>query len=67
MNVKINGGDFLKYLTFWYNKTDDECVELATTNGNVDAEQAMLNMLERDFCTSVNNSVIEDLTNGKIR
>lgn len=53
---------FLEHLSFWHNKTDDECIQLATSmNGGVDAEQALLNMLERDFCTSINNNVVEDL------
>lgn len=65
MNIKVNGGDLLKHLSFWHNKTDNECVELATNNGNVDAEQAMLNMLERDLCTSMNNNVIEQLSKWK--
>jgi hypothetical protein len=55
---------FLNHLSFWHNKTDDECTELAKDeNGNLDAEQALMNMLERDFCTSINNNVVEELKN----
>jgi len=55
-------GTFLGPLSFWHNKTDDECIELAKDeNGNLDAEQAIKNMIERDFCTSMNNSIIEGL------
>ena len=60
--IIINDGvGFLKHLSFWHNKTDDECIELATNENGVDAEQALMNMLERDFCTQLNNDVLEDL------
>ena len=61
MRLNIDGNDLVKHLTFWYNKTDDECVEMATGEFGVDAEQALLNILERDFCTDINNNVIEKL------
>ena len=61
MKININGGDLLRHLSFWHNKTDDECVELATNEYGVDAEQALTNMLERDFCTSMNNGVVDEL------
>lgn len=61
MNINIDGNDLLKHLSFWHNKTDDECIEMATGEYGVDAEQALINILERDFCTSLNNSIIEDL------
>lgn len=63
MNIKIDGNDLLKHLSFWHNKTDDECIELATNDYGLDAEQALMNMLERDFCTDVNNNVVEALKN----
>ena len=61
MRLNIDGNDLVKHLTFWHNKTDDECVEMATGEFGVDAEQALLNILERDFCTDTNNNVIEKL------
>lgn len=61
MNININQNELLKHLSFWHNKTDDECVELATNEYGVDAEQALMNMLERDFCTELNNNIIEEL------
>lgn len=51
----------LKHLSFWHNKTDDECIQMATNEFGVDAEQALLNMLERDLCTSANNEVVQKL------
>ena len=54
---------FLEHLLFWHNKSDDECIELATNEYGLDAEQALRNMLERDFVTNMNNNVIEDLKN----
>jgi hypothetical protein len=57
----INEKDLLKHLTFWHNKTDDECIEMATNEYGVDVEQAFLNILERDFCTEVSNNVVEAL------
>ena len=61
MRLNIDGNDLVKHLTFQHNKTDDECVEMATGEFGVDAEQALLNILERDFCTDINNNVIEKL------
>jgi len=55
----------LKHLSFWHNKSDDECIELATNEYGIDAEQALMNMLERDFCTSINNNVVEELNQNK--
>ena len=55
--------NILKHLSFWHNKTDDECIKLAEDkDGNLDAEQALLNMLERDLCTEINNEVIKQLS-----
>jgi hypothetical protein len=34
---------------------------MATGEFGVDAERALINILERDFCTGVNNNVIEKL------
>ena len=59
----MNLRKWLKHLSFWHNKSDDECIELATGEYGVDAEQALFNVLERDFCTSVNNHIVEDLKN----
>ena len=61
MKINTNGGDLLRHLSFWHNKTDDECFELATNENGIDAEQALTNMLERDFCTSINNSALDEL------
>jgi hypothetical protein len=63
MNIKIDGNDLLKHLMFWSEKTDDECVEMATTEGKLDAEQALSNMIERDFAVNFNKEVIEGLKN----
>lgn len=51
----------LEHLSFWHNKTDDECIQIATGEFGVDAEQALLNMLERDLCTSINNEAVQKL------
>jgi len=61
MNVNMSQSNLLKHLSFWHNKTDDECIEMATNENGVDAEQALLNILERDLCTGINNSAIEEL------
>jgi hypothetical protein len=62
--MKIGLTELLKHLSFWHNKTDDECIELASNENGVDAEQALMNMLERDFCTEINNNVVEELMNN---
>ena len=59
--INISQSELLKHLSFWHNKTDDECIEMAMGEYGVDAEQALLNILERDFCTSLNNNVVEEL------
>lgn len=51
----------LEHLSFWHNKTDEECIQMATNEFGVDAEQALLNMLERDLCTGVNNEALQKL------
>jgi hypothetical protein len=61
MNINISQSDLLKHLSFWHNKTDDECIAMATSETGVDAEQALINMIERDFATEVSNNIIEEL------
>ena len=61
--MEIKTKTYLEHLSFWHNKTDDECIELATNEYGLDAEQALKNMLERDFCTDINNNVVEGLKN----
>ena len=55
--------DLLKHLTFWHNKTDDECIEMATSETGVNAEQALKNMLERDFVMEMNKNIVDELKN----
>jgi hypothetical protein len=50
-------------MMFWSEKTDDDCVEMATVEGKLDAEQALINMIERDFALEFNKEVIEGLKN----
>lgn len=54
---------FFEHLSFWHNKSDDECIELATNEYGLDAKQALMNMSKRDFVTGMNNNVIEELKN----
>lgn len=61
MKLEIDTNDFVKHLMFWSNKTDDECIEMATGESGVDAEQALMNILERDFCSELNSSMVEEL------
>ncbi len=61
MKINIDGNDLLKHMMFWGEKTDDECITLATTNGTLDAEQALLNIVERDFVLEFNKEVIKGL------
>ena len=63
MNIKIDGNDLLKHMMFWSEKTDDDCVEMATVEDKLDAEQALTNMIERDFALDFNKEVIEGLKN----
>ena len=59
----MNLSKWLKHLLFWHNKSDDECIELATNEYGVNVEEALKNILERDFCTSINNNIVEELLN----
>jgi hypothetical protein len=63
MNKRIDGNDLLKNMMFWSEKTDDDCVEMATVEGKLDAEQALINMIERDFALEFNKEVVEGLKN----
>ena len=63
MKININGNVLLQNMMFWSKKTDDDCIEMATTNGKLDAEQALINMIERDFAVEFNKEVVEGLKN----
>ena len=63
MKINIDGNDLLKHMMFWGEKTDDECIALATTNGTLDAEQALSNIVERDFAVEFSKEVVEGLQN----
>lgn len=52
---------FLRHLTFWYDKTDDECIEMATNEHGVDSEQPLLNIVDRDFCISTSDEIVSEL------
>ena len=62
---KRNISDLLKHLSFWHNKTDDECIKLASNEYGIDVGEALLNMLKRDFCTSMNNNIIKYLNKSR--
>lgn len=61
MKINIDGNDLLKHMMFWGEKTDDDCITLATTDGNLDAEQALSNIVERDFAVEFNKKVVKGL------
>ena len=63
MKVNINGNVLLQNMLFWSEKTDENCIEMATTDGKLDAERALTNMIERDFAIEFNKKVIEGLKN----
>ena len=59
--INISSKKFLEHLSFWYEKSDDECIALATNECGVDAEQALKNILERDFCKEISNEIVKEL------
>ncbi len=59
--MKLMTAQLLKYLTYWHDKTDDDCIYLATNENGINAEEALLNMVERDFCVEINNNIIKGL------
>jgi hypothetical protein len=63
MKINIDGNVLLRNMMFWSEKTDDDCIEMATTDGKLDAEQALINMIERDFAVDFNKEAIKGLKN----
>ena len=63
MKINIDGNVLLQNMLFWSEKTDENCIEMATTDGKLDAERALTNMIERDFAIEFNKEVIEGLKN----
>jgi hypothetical protein len=63
MKINIEGNVLLQNMMFWSEKTDYDCIEMATTDGKLDAERALTNMIERDFAIEFNTEVIEGLKN----
>lgn len=63
MKINITGDDLLKHMMFWGEKTDEDCVKMATNEGELNAEQALINMLERDYAVEFNKKVVEGLKN----
>jgi hypothetical protein len=63
MKINIDGNVLLRNMMFWSEKTDDDCIEMATTDGKLDAEQALINMIERDNAIDFNKEVIKGLKN----
>jgi hypothetical protein len=63
MKINIDGNVLLRNMMFWSEKTDDDCIEMATIDGKLDAEQALINMIERDFAVDFNKEAIKGLKN----
>jgi hypothetical protein len=42
---KQNYKSILKSLSFWKDKTDEDCIQMATSENAIDAEQALINLL----------------------
>jgi hypothetical protein len=63
MKINVDGNVLLRNMMFWSEKTDDDCIEMATTDGKLDAEQALINMIERDFALDFNKEIIKGLKN----
>jgi hypothetical protein len=61
MKINIDGNDLLKHMLFWGEKTDDDCIEMATSEGKLDAQQALLNIVERDFAVEFNKEAVKGL------
>jgi hypothetical protein len=61
MKINIDGNDLLKHMLFWGEKTDDDCIEMATSEGKLDAQQALINIVERDFAVEFNKEVVKGL------
>jgi hypothetical protein len=55
--------EFLEHLSKFNNISDEEIEELASNENGIDAEEALLLHLERDFVQSFNKEVIKGLKN----
>ena len=53
MSREINADDFLKNIEYWSDKSDDECIDLATINEQMDAEEALTNLMSKDFAKEI--------------
>jgi hypothetical protein len=63
MNIQISSTNILKHLSEFHNITDEEIEKRATSlKGGLDAEEALMLYLERDFCRSVSFSIIKKLS-----
>ena len=49
----------LDHITFWHDKTDEDCVKLATTSEGLDALKALTNIVERDMAIELFNTITE--------
>lgn len=63
MKINIDGNDLLKHMMFWGEKTDNDCIEMAITEGNLDTQQTLSNIIERDFAVEFNKEVVKGLQN----
>lgn len=62
MKIEVKSKNILEHLSEFHNISDEEIERRATnTNGGLDAQEALLLHCERDFCRSVNFSIIEGL------
>ena len=61
MKIKIDRSELINNVLFWHNKTDEECIEMATNENGLDGTQARFYMIERDICTGIINGFVEDL------
>jgi len=60
-NIFATQKDLMDHLAKYGTLTDSKIMEMSSTNGNVDAKQALMNTLERDLCKSAIDEIINKL------
>lgn len=65
MNITIDQKSFLEHLSYYHNITDDEIMDKNSSEYGINTEGALMDMVERDFCRSINFSVVDKLSKFK--
>ena len=60
-NKNVTPINSFETMSFWFDKSDDDYIKMATNEYGLDAEEALSNLLERDFWKDVSKNVLNEL------